>query len=76
MNATFEPIFQQLNSVILGKELILKKLVACILAGGHVLLEDVLGVGKTTLATSLAAVLGLHYQRVQFTNDMLQIYWA
>ncbi|WP_314341655.1 MoxR family ATPase [Simonsiella muelleri] len=71
MNATFEPIFQQLNSVILGKELILKKLIACILAGGHVLLEDVPGVGKTTLATSLAAVLGLHYQRVQFTNDML-----
>ena len=75
MNATFEPIFQQLNSVILGKELILKKLIACILAGGHVLLEDVPGVGKTTLATSLAAVLGLHYQRVQMIC-CLRIYGA
>lgn len=71
MNAHFEPIFKQLNSVILGKQLVLKQLVACILAGGHVLLEDVPGVGKTTLATSLAVVLGLDYQRVQFTNDML-----
>lgn len=70
-NPTFTPLFQQLNSVILGKEIVLKQLVACILAGGHVLLEDVPGVGKTTLATSLAAVLGLKYQRVQFTNDML-----
>lgn len=72
MNKTeFTPLFEQLNTVILGKEPILKQLVACILAGGHVLLEDVPGVGKTTLASSLAAVLGLHYQRVQFTNDML-----
>lgn len=70
-NTSFEPIFKQLNAVILGKQAVLKQLVACILAGGHVLLEDVPGVGKTTLATSLAAVLGLKYQRVQFTNDML-----
>lgn len=70
-NPTFIPLFQQLNTVILGKETVLKQLVTCILAGGHVLLEDVPGVGKTTLATSLAAVLGLKYQRVQFTNDML-----
>lgn len=67
----FEPIFKQLNGIILGKQTVLKQLMACILAGGHVLLEDVPGVGKTTLATSLAAVLGLKYQRVQFTNDML-----
>lgn len=71
MNPTFEPLFKQLNAIILGKQTILKQLIACILAGGHVLLEDVPGVGKTTLATSLAAVLGLRYQRVQFTNDML-----
>lgn len=67
----FEPVFKQLNAIILGKQPVLKQLIACILAGGHVLLEDVPGVGKTTLATSLAAVLGLRYQRVQFTNDML-----
>lgn len=70
-NPQFDPIFKQLNAIILGKQSVLKQLVACILAGGHVLLEDVPGVGKTTLATSLAAVLGLRYQRVQFTNDML-----
>ena len=71
MNPIFEPVFKQLNSVILGKAPVLKQLAASILADGHVLLEDVPGVGKTTLAGSLAAVLGLRYQRVQFTNDML-----
>ncbi|ULJ61209.1 AAA family ATPase [Wielerella bovis] len=71
MNTKFTPLFKQLNTIILGKESVLKQLITCILAGGHVLLEDVPGVGKTTLASSLAAVLGLHYQRVQFTNDML-----
>ena len=70
-NPTFDPVFKQLNAIILGKQTVLKQLLACILAGGHILLEDVPGVGKTTLATSLAAVLGLKYQRVQFTNDML-----
>ena len=70
-NPTFVPVFKQLNAIILGKQTVLKQLLTCILAGGHVLLEDVPGVGKTTLATSLAAVLGLKYQRVQFTNDML-----
>lgn len=70
-NPQFTALFEQLNKVILGKQDILKQLVTCILADGHVLLEDVPGVGKTTLASSLAAVLGLHYQRVQFTNDML-----
>ena len=70
-NPTFDPVFKQLNAIILGKQTVLKQMLTCILAGGHILLEDVLGVGKTTLATSLAAVLGLKYQRVQFTNDML-----
>ena len=70
-NPIFDPILKQLNTIILGKQNVLKQLIACILAGGHVLLEDVPGVGKTTLATALATVLGLRYQRVQFTNDML-----
>ena len=70
-NPTFDPVFKQLNAIILGKQTVLKQMLTCILAGGHILLEDVPGVGKTTLATSLAAVLGLKYQRVQFTNDML-----
>ena len=71
MNPYLKNVFSQLNSLILGKETVLQHLMACILANGHVLLEDVPGVGKTTLAHGLAAVLGLGYRRVQFTNDML-----
>ena len=71
MNSSVHNALQQLNTVILGKEAVLQQLLACILARGHVLLEDVPGVGKTTLAHGLAAVLGLNYRRVQFTNDML-----
>ncbi len=62
---------KQLNALILGKEHVIKQAMACILAKGHLLLEDVPGVGKTTLAQGLAQVLGLDYKRVQFTNDML-----
>lgn len=57
--------------MILGKQTVLRQLFACVLAGGHVLLEDVPGAGKTTLAHGVAAVLGLNYRRVQFINDML-----
>lgn len=71
MNNHIRHASQQLDSLILGKETVLKQLMAAVLAGGHVLLEDVPGVGKTTLAHGLAAVLGLEYRRVQFTNDML-----
>ena len=71
MNAQIQNALQQLDQVILGKETVLRQLFACVLAGGHVLLEDVPGVGKTTLAHGVAAVLGLNYRRVQFTNDML-----
>ncbi|OAM30621.1 AAA family ATPase [Eikenella sp. NML03-A-027] len=71
MNPHLQNVFSQLNSLILGKETVFQHLMACILADGHVLLEDVPGVGKTTLAHGLAAVLGLGYRRVQFTNDML-----
>lgn len=71
MNAQIQNALQQLDQVILGKEAVLRQIFACVLAGGHVLLEDVPGVGKTTLAHGVAAVLGLDYRRVQFTNDML-----
>lgn len=71
MNPAIQKALQQLNTLILSKENTLNKIFAAILAGGHVLLEDVPGVGKTTLAHGLAAVLGLDYRRVQFTNDML-----
>lgn len=60
-----------LNSVILGKEEQVTLSLACLLAKGHLLLEDLPGMGKTTLAHSLAKVLGLSYQRIQFTSDLL-----
>ncbi len=60
-----------LNAVILGKEAQTRLALACLLARGHLLIEDVPGVGKTTLARALSAILGLSYKRIQFTSDML-----
>nr|WP_199038552.1 MoxR family ATPase [Dyella sp. ASV24] len=61
----------QVNRVLLGKPRQVKLAFACLLAGGHLLLEDVPGVGKTTLAHALAASFALDFQRVQFTSDLL-----
>ncbi len=61
----------QVNGILLGKQHAVKLAFACLLAGGHLLIEDVPGVGKTTLAHALAATAGLSYQRVQFTSDLL-----
>ena len=60
-----------LNGIILGKAVQLRLCVSCLLAGGHLLIEDIPGVGKTTLAHALARIMGLSYQRVQFTSDLL-----
>ncbi len=57
--------------VILGKDRQVRLALACLLARGHLLIEDLPGVGKTTLAHVLAQLLGLHFQRIQFTSDML-----
>ncbi|HZV55301.1 MAG TPA: AAA family ATPase [Rhodocyclaceae bacterium] len=57
--------------IILGKERQVRLALACLLARGHLLIEDLPGVGKTTLAHVLAQLLGLHFQRIQFTSDML-----
>ncbi len=62
---------QQLNRIILGKEHQIRLGLACLLARGHLLIEDIPGVGKTTLAHALAHALGLSYQRIQFTSDLL-----
>jgi MoxR-like ATPase len=59
------------SQIILGKERVLRLSLTCLLARGHLLIEDLPGVGKTTLAHTLAKLLGLHYQRIQFTSDLL-----
>ncbi|MAO60632.1 MAG: AAA family ATPase [Alcanivorax sp.] len=61
----------QVGRVVLGKQEQLKLALACMLAGGHLLIEDLPGMGKTTLAHALARVFRLDYRRVQFTSDML-----
>ena len=61
----------QLNTVIVGKPVQVQDCVACLLAGGHLLIEDVPGVGKTTLAHALARSFGLQFSRVQFTADLM-----
>jgi len=64
-------VLAQLNRVILGKDAQIRLCLACLLARGHLLIEDIPGVGKTTLAHALARTLGLSFQRVQFTSDLL-----
>lgn len=64
-------LLNQLNTVIVGKESQVQDCVACLLAGGHLLIEDVPGVGKTTLAHALASTFGLQFSRVQFTADLM-----
>jgi len=66
-----ERLLEQLNTVIVGKTTQIQDCVACLLAGGHLLIEDVPGVGKTTLAHALARSFGLQFSRVQFTSDLM-----
>lgn len=71
MHAVLNQLLATANTVILGKAHQLKLSLCCLLARGHLLIEDVPGVGKTTLAHTLANLLGLNYQRIQFTSDLL-----
>src|SRR5882672_8481835 len=64
-------VIEAAGKIILGKEVQVRLALACLLARGHLLIEDLPGVGKTTLAHVLARSLGLHFQRIQFTSDML-----
>lgn len=66
-----QALLKQVNQVIVGKERQIADSVACLLAGGHLLIEDVPGVGKTTLSQALARSLGLSFSRVQFTADLM-----
>lgn len=63
--------FRRIDSIILGKSHQTRLALACLIAGGHLLIEDIPGVGKTTLAQTLAHVLGMKFQRIQFTSDLL-----
>jgi MoxR-like ATPase len=65
------PVLAQLNAVVLGKEEQIKMALTCLLARGHLLIEDLPGLGKTVLAHALGTTLGLEYRRVQFTSDLL-----
>lgn len=71
MNAELEQIVAEVNKVVKGKDRIIRKVLAAVLAGGHVLLEDIPGVGKTTLAMALGKAMELDYKRMQFTPDVL-----
>ncbi len=64
-------LVDQIATIIVGKRTQIEDCVACLMAGGHLLIEDVPGVGKTTLAHALAVSLGLHFSRVQFTADLM-----
>jgi MoxR-like ATPase len=66
-----DAILASINNVILGKQHPIKLALTCLLARGHLLIEDLPGVGKTTLAHTIASTLGLTFQRIQFTSDML-----
>jgi MoxR-like ATPase len=66
-----QALLNQLNTVIVGKKDAVRDCVACLLAGGHLLIEDVPGVGKTTLAHALSRTFGLQFSRVQFTADLM-----
>ncbi|HSG24224.1 MAG TPA: AAA family ATPase [Azonexus sp.] len=67
----FDAVLSEAGKIILGKEMEIRQALACLLAGGHLLIEDLPGMGKTTLAHALARLLGLQFSRVQFTSDLL-----
>jgi len=71
MRETLAAIEAALNQVLLGKQAQVRLALACLLARGHLLIEDLPGMGKTTLSHALARVLGLSFQRIQFTSDLL-----
>ena len=64
-------VARQVSQIIIGKDKQIRQALVCLLAGGHLLIEDVPGVGKTTLAHALAIALGLKFNRLQFTSDLL-----
>ena len=71
MNNKIDAVLTEVQKVIIGKNAVIEKVLMAMLADGHILLDDVPGVGKTTLAVALAKTMGLKYCRIQFTPDVL-----
>lgn len=71
MKTRIEALVAQVSDVIVGKEAAIRLAIACLLARGHLLIEDLPGVGKTTLSHALARSLGVNFRRIQFTSDLL-----
>ncbi|VXC19758.1 conserved hypothetical protein [Pseudomonas sp. 8AS] len=71
MRTKLDDVLQAVNEIVLGKEPQVRLALTCLLARGHLLIEDLPGMGKTTLSQALARILGLSYQRIQFTSDLL-----
>ncbi|MDR0674113.1 MAG: AAA family ATPase [Zoogloeaceae bacterium] len=70
-SASIQDACRQVGNILLGKEEAVRLSLACLVAGGHLLIEDLPGMGKTILAHALSKIAGLHFNRVQFTSDML-----
>jgi len=71
MKSRIDALVAQVSQIILGKQEVISLAVACLLARGHLLIEDIPGVGKTTLAQGLARAVGANFRRIQFTSDLL-----
>ncbi len=71
MNTALHTAIERTGEIVLGKQTAIRQAITCLLAGGHLLIEDVPGVGKTILAQTLARTLGLEFQRIQFTSDLM-----
>ena len=71
LHPSVEKLRRSLQSVIRGKDDVLEFALTCVLAGGHLLIEDVPGVGKTTLAQAIARSLGCSFHKIQFTSDLV-----
>ena len=71
MNKVTKEIIEEVEKVIVGKTEVLEKILMAVISGGHILLDDVPGTGKTTAALAFSRALGLNYGRIQFTPDVL-----
>lgn len=71
MKQKMDSVVTELNKILLGKDTQVRLALCGLLARGHLLIEDIPGMGKTTLSHALAKIMGLSYQRIQFTNDLL-----